>query len=166
MSKKILITDTLFITDSHIEQLEDSGFEVERFDKPNATEEELFKLLQGKVGYILGGIEKVTNKVIDSTDQLKAISFTGSDWKALITGWEKAKDKGIKISNAPGANSPAVAEFAVTMALAMQRNLFELGRTGNVNFQTTETLQNKVIGVIGAGHIGSKIIKMLSPFSP
>jgi phosphoglycerate dehydrogenase-like enzyme len=94
------------------------------------------------------------------------ISFNGADWQALITGWEKAKEKGIKISNAPGANSPAVAELAMTMTLAMQRNIFELGRTGDVGFETTNTLQNATVGVIGTGHIGSKIIKMLAAFAP
>jgi len=129
MKGKVLITDTLFIGDEHVKQIEDAGYEVERLDKPNATEDELIEALQGKVGYVLGGIEKVTDKVIESTDQLKVIAFTGADWQALITGWEKAKEKGIKISNAPGANSPAVAELALTLTLAMQRNLFELGRT-------------------------------------
>lgn len=36
--------------------------------KANATEDELIEALQGKVGYILGGIEKVTGKVIEGDD--------------------------------------------------------------------------------------------------
>lgn len=166
MKGKVLVTDTLFITDDHVKQIETAGYEVQRLEKTAATEDELIDALKGKVGYILGGIEKVTDKVIEAAKDLKVIAFTGADWQALITGWEKAKEKGIKISNAPGANSPAVAEFALTMTLAMQRNLLELGRTGEVGFQTSETLQNAQVGVIGAGHIGSKIIKMLSAFSP
>jgi len=166
MKGKILITDTLFIADEHIKRIEAAGYEVERLQKPDASEDELIAGLQGKVGYILGGIEKVTTKVIESADKLQVIAFTGADWQALITGWEKAKEKDIKISNAPGANSPAVAEFALTMTLAMQRNLFELGRTGDIGFETTNTLQNAAVGVLGSGHIGSKIIKMISTFSP
>lgn len=166
MKGKVLITDTLFMTDEHVKQIEAAGYEVERIEKADATEEELIARLQGKVGYVLGGIEKVTDKVIEAAKDLKVIAFTGADWQAFITGWEKAKEKGIKISNAPGANSPAVAEFALTMTLAMQRNLLELGRTGEAGFQTSETLQNAQVGVIGAGHIGSKIIKMLYAFSP
>jgi phosphoglycerate dehydrogenase-like enzyme len=166
MKGKVLITDTLFIADEHVRQIESAGYAVERLDKPNATEDELIEAVRGKVGYVLGGIEKVTDKVIEAADQLKVIAFTGADWRALITGWEKAKEKGIKISNAPGANSPAVAELALTMTLAVQRNLLELGRTGDVQFQTTNTLQNATVGVIGAGYIGSKIIKMLNPFAP
>ena len=166
MKGKILVTDTLFIADEHVNQIQAAGYEVERLEKANASEDELIAALHGKVGYVLGGIEKVTDKVIEAADQLKVIAFTGADWQALIAGWEKAKEKAIKISNAPGANSPAVAELAITLTLAMQRNLFELGRTGDVGFQTTSTLQNAEVGVIGAGHIGSKIIKMVESFSP
>jgi len=163
---KVLVTDTLFITDEHVKRIEAAGYEVERLEKANATEDELIAALEGKVGYILGGIEKVTDKVIESAKQLKVIAFTGADWQALITGWQKAKEKGIKISNAPGANSPAVAEFSLALALLMQRNLLELGRTGDKTFQTSETLHNSNIGVIGAGKIGSRIIKMVSTFAP
>jgi phosphoglycerate dehydrogenase-like enzyme len=166
MKDKILVTDTLFIADEHVKQLEDAGYEVERLEKADATEDELIEALKDKTGYILGGIEKVTDRVLESTDTLKAISFTGADWKALITGWETAKKKGIMITNAPGANAPAVAEFAIGMTLLMQRNMLEIGRTGDVQFQTTPTLHNAVVGVIGAGHIGSRIIKSLATSHP
>lgn len=166
MKGKILVTDRLFITDTHVKQIEDAGYEVERLEKANASEDELIEALQGKVGYILGGVEKVTDKVIEAASELKVIAFTGADWQALITGWEKAKAKGIKISNAPGANSPAVAEFSLALALLMQRNLLEIGRTGNKTFQTTNTLHNAEIGVIGAGKIGSRIIQMVNTFAP
>ncbi len=166
MKGKILVTDTLFIGDKHVERIENAGYEVERLAKANATEDELIDALQGKVGYILGGIEKVTDKVIRSCPDLKAIAFTGADWQAIIPGWQVAKEKGIKITNAPGANSPAVAEFSIALALLMQRNLFEIGRNGDVSFQTTKTLHNAVIGVIGAGKIGSRIIKSAQSFSP
>lgn len=166
MKGKVLVTDTLFISDEHVKQIEDAGYEVQRLPKANASEGELIEALQGKIGYILGGIEKVTDKVIESATDLKAIAFTGADWQAIIPGWQSAKLRGIKITNAPGANSPAVAEFSLAMALMMQRNLFDIGRTGDVKFQTTRTLHNSVIGVIGAGKIGSRIIKSAQSFSP
>ncbi len=166
MKGKILVTDTLFITEEHVKQIEAAGYEVERLEKANATEGELIEALKGKVGYILGGIEKVTDRVIEAATDLKVIAFTGADWQALITGWEKAKEKGIKISNAPGANSPAVAEFSLALALLMQRNLLELGRPGDKSFQTSETLHSAEIGVIGAGKIGSRIINIVNAFAP
>lgn len=47
MSKgRVLITDTLFIADEHVKQIEDAGYEVQRLDKTNATEDELIQALQ------------------------------------------------------------------------------------------------------------------------
>ncbi|MHB8651943.1 MAG: hypothetical protein ACYC8S_02295 [Minisyncoccota bacterium] len=85
MSKTILVTDSLFVFPEHEKVLRDAGYEIERLDKPIATEEELMKAVKGKVGYILGGIEKVTNRVVEEADELKAIVFTGSDWKQFMS---------------------------------------------------------------------------------
>ncbi len=41
--------------------------------------------------------------------------------------------------------------------LAMMRNIFELGRTGTKNFQTTRSLNELTIGLIGMGKIGSNV---------
>jgi len=159
--KKILITDTLFIFPEHKQKLRDAGFELERLPKSNATEEELIEALQGVHGYILGGIEKVTDKVIESASELEAVCFTGSDWRYFISGHKKALEKGIKITNCPGANSGAVAEYTLTLILAMTRGIFDLGRTGNVGYKTTSSVLNSKIGIIGMGIIGEKVTRML-----
>lgn len=99
----------------------------------------------------------MTEKIIDSADELKAIVFTGSDWKAFIPGHESASKKNISIANAPGANSYAVGEYALTLMLAMMRNIFELGRTGTKDFQTTHSLSELTVGIIGMGKIGTKV---------
>ncbi|MFM2330965.1 MAG: hypothetical protein RLZZ26_472 [Candidatus Parcubacteria bacterium] len=157
MKEKILITDSLFIFPEHEKQLTDAGYEIERLDKPEATEEELIEAIKGKVGYILGGVEKVTDKVIEAADALKAIVFTGSDWKAFVTGHENATRKGVSIANTPGANSYAVGEYAMTLMFAMLRNIFELGRTGTKKFETTHSLNELTVGIIGMGKVGSRV---------
>lgn len=91
MKGKILITDNLFIFSEHEEQLKNTGYEIERLNKPQATEEELTEAIKGKVGYILGGIEKVTDKVIDAAEQLKVIVFTGSDWRQFIPAHQDSR---------------------------------------------------------------------------
>ncbi|MES2215775.1 MAG: NAD(P)-dependent oxidoreductase, partial [Patescibacteria group bacterium] len=157
MKGKILITDNLFIFKEHEDKLRSAGFEIERLDKPQATEEELITAIKGKVGYIMGGIEKVTNKIIEVADELKAIAFTGSDWKAFIPGHEAAAKKGIAIANAPGSNSYAVSEYAMTLMFAMLRNIFEMGRTGTKKFQTTHSLNELTVGIIGMGKVGTRL---------
>lgn len=156
-----LITDSLFIFPEHEKQLMGAGYEIERLDTPVATEEQLVLAVKGKVGYILGGIEKITDKVIDAADQLKAIIFTGADWINFIPGHKRATERGIAIANTPGANAYAVAEYTIMLILAMTRNIFELGKTGSVKFQTTRSLKQLSVGIIGMGNIGSRVARIL-----
>lgn len=162
--KQILITDSLFIFPEHEQKLRDAGFEITRLDKPKATEEELVEAVKGKHGYILGGIEQITDKVIASTDVLEAISFTGSDWRHFIPGHESATKKGIAIANCPGVNAAAVAEYTMSLMLAMTRELFDLGRTGTKTFKTTKSLQGSTVGIVGMGHIGERVARILKTF--
>ena len=163
---KILITDSLFIHQEHEEKLREAGFEIERLDKPEATEEELIKAIKGKDGYILCGIETLTNKIIDEADNLKVIVFTGIGYKDFIPNYEYVTSKGISIANTPDAPTHAVAEWSVAMALAMNRNIFDLGRSGQRKFITTKGIENQHIGIIGLGRIGKEIAKMVQAFRP
>lgn len=163
---KILITDSLFISRKWESKLAEAGYEIERLDKVEATEEELCQAIVGKTAYILGGLEKVTKKVIDSADKLKVIAFTGIGYHDFIPAHEYATQKGIAITSVPDGPTHAVAEWAISVALAMTRNLFELGRTGDKSFLTTTGLEGQTIGILGLGRIGTEIAKMLQPFKP
>ncbi|OGK19178.1 hypothetical protein A3G67_00240 [Candidatus Roizmanbacteria bacterium RIFCSPLOWO2_12_FULL_40_12] len=161
MKPKILITDSLFIFEEHEKRLRDAGFEVERLDKPKASEEELIKAVKDKDGYILGGIEKVTEPVINAANKLKGIVFSGSDWAGFVPAHELATKKGIAIANAPGANSTSVAEYTITLIFMMLRRALELGSTGDKTFMTTQSVSDVKIGIVGLGRIGTKVAKML-----
>jgi phosphoglycerate dehydrogenase-like enzyme len=162
MKGKILITDSLFIYPEHEKLLTDAGYEIERLDKPMASEGELVAAVKGKVGYILGGVEKITDTVVDAADKLKAIVFTGADWRSFIPGSGRATERSIAIASTPGANTYAVAEYALTIILAMTRHLFELGRTGEKKFQTTHSLNDLTVGIVGMGHIGTRMAAILN----
>jgi phosphoglycerate dehydrogenase-like enzyme len=162
MNGKILVTDTLFIYDNHIRSLEGAGYHVVRVEKPDLSEQELSKAIKGKVGYILGGTEYVTEKVIDSADKLKAIVFTGTGFKGHIPAWEYALEKGIQIGTTPYANVYEVAEWALAATLAMQRNLFDLSIHGKTTFHTITSLPDLKVGIIGLGHIGNQYAQMIS----
>ncbi len=159
MGKEILITDSLFIDKNNEKQLEEAGFSFTRLDKPEATEEELVEMIKGKHGYILGGIEKVTANVISAGNSLEAIVFTGAGYKEFIPAWQEATKRGIAIANTPGGNSASVAEYTTTLMLAMLRNIFELGRTGTKKFETTPSMRDTVVGIIGMGNVGKAVVK-------
>jgi phosphoglycerate dehydrogenase-like enzyme len=162
----ILITDSLFIAREHEQELADAGYDIERLDVPQPTEEQLVEAIKGKVGYILGGTERLTDNVINAADTLKAIVFTGIGYKDFIPNYEYVTSKGIAIANTPDAPTYAVAEWAITMALAMNRNIFDLGRKGEKKFLTSKGIEGQRVGIIGLGRIGKQIASMISVFRP
>lgn len=159
--KEILITDSLFMFDEHVKQFEAAGHKVERLDKPMASEAELIKAVKGKAAYILGGVERVSEKVLEAADELEVITFTGADWQGYIPGHKIATKRGIAITNTPGANAYAVAEYSITLILVMIRRVLELGVTGDKSFMTTQSLKDMNIGVVGMGNIGERTARML-----
>jgi D-3-phosphoglycerate dehydrogenase len=166
MTKKLLVTDSFFITNNQIDDLRVFGYEIVHLDKPQATEDELIEAIQGVSVYILGGIEQVSQPIIDAADKLEAIVFPGVDYDKFMPAADYAKSKGIEIFNAPGGNAIAVAEFAFGTALLMQRRLVEISRVGDVNGASTGSIEGSIVGVIGAGNIGQKLIEVVQPFHP
>jgi D-3-phosphoglycerate dehydrogenase len=166
MRKRILVTDTVFIKDEHVKQLEQQGYAVERLAKSKASEDELREWIKGKHGYILGGIERVTEPVVAAADQLQAIAFTGSGYTEYIPAYEAATRKGIAISAAIGLNAQSVAEYTLLLILTMVRNLPLLTTppspdSKNKNdFYTATELGALTLGVIGFGHVGSRVSKL------
>jgi D-3-phosphoglycerate dehydrogenase / 2-oxoglutarate reductase len=166
MKPKVLVTDSLFIFPEHEQQLKDAGYEVVRLDKPDASEDELCEAVQGKVGYILGGIEKVTDKVIAAANDLKAIAVTATGYQYFIPGWQKATEKGIAIANVPDGPTQAVAEWSLAAALAMNRGLFDLSSPNGKTFLTTSGLADQTLGIIALGRIGGRIAELTQSFRP
>jgi len=160
MKDEILVTDSLFIFEEHVQQIENAGYEVVRLDEPCASEDTLIEAIKGKAGYILGGIEEVTDRVIEAADQLKVISFTGAGYTEFVPGHAKAKEKGIAITAAKGANAAAVAEFTVALVLMSTRRISELTNPDGAKFLTTKGASESTLGVIGYGDIGRRVAKM------
>ena len=160
--KTILITDSLFIFTEHEQQLRDAGYEIVRVEKPDMSEDEICEAIKDKSGYILGGIEYVTDKVIDAGTELKAIVFTGTGFKGHIPGWKHAQEKGIHIGTTPYANVYEVSEWALAATLAMQRDLFDLGPQGKTKFHTITSLPDLKVGILGLGHIGNQYADMIN----
>ena len=163
--RKILVTDSLFIFDEHVAQLREAGFEVTRLDKVQATEDELCAAIAGCDGYILGGIEQVTERVLAAAPDLKAIAFTGANYAAHIPAHEAATRRGIAITNCPGANATAVAEFTLALILSMVRQLPQLTRPGGKSFAIAPEFAELKVGVVGFGHIGRLVADKLRALS-
>jgi len=162
MKSKILVTHTLMVKERHEQQLRDAGFEVFRHKELETTEDELCKLVSNVDGYILGGLEKVTQKVIDSGKKLRAICTTAASWKSFIPAYEYATQKGIALVSALGANSQSVAEFTVALIHDRIRNISYLSSNGQGQNYTARNFRGLTLGLIGVGKVGNKVGRILN----
>jgi D-lactate dehydrogenase len=110
---------------------------------------------------------QIDERVINKLPKLKFIATmsTGFDHIDLNT----CKAKNIKVSNVPVYGDNTVAEHTFALILALTRKLPEsIERTRQGNF-TLEGLQgmdlkDKTIGIIGLGHIGTKVAEIANGF--
>jgi len=110
----------------------------------------------------------VDKAVIEALPNLKLIATrsTGFDHIDLDT----CKEKGIRVVNVPGYGDPTVAEHAFSLILNLTRKTFQgidrIKETGTFSFDGLRgiDLNEKTIGVIGAGRIGRSLIKMAKGF--
>lgn len=163
MSNKILITDETFILPEHEAALRAAGYtDLVRVREAAASEETLCEAIKGAAGYILGGIEEVSARVIAAgAPTLRVIAFTGSGYREFIPDHAEATARGIKITNAPGANASAVAEFTISLILSMVRRLPDFNRPGGVGYWTAPDFEDLTVAVIGYGEIGRRVARML-----
>ena len=111
---------------------------------------------------------RISEDEINSSSSLKVIfvPFTGLNNFPL----DLIKQENIILSNTH-ANAPYVAEHAVAMALALLGNInlfhndLKQGKWNRDNKQGLWTsFRNKNVGILGLGHIGGNIAKILKPF--
>lgn len=109
----------------------------------------------------------ITKKIIDKLPKLKLIvtMSTGYDHVDL----KAAKKRKIPVCNVPSYGENTVAEHAFGLILALTRKLFpavKRVKEGVYDYHGLRgmDLEGKTVGVVGAGHIGMHLIKMLGGF--
>lgn len=108
----------------------------------------------------------LTGQVIESCPNLKYIdvAFTGVDHVDL----NAARARGVKVSNAAGYSTQAVAELTVCMMLSLLRNVPQVEARCRAG-QTKDglvgcELGGKTVGIVGAGAIGMRVAELCRAF--
>lgn len=114
-------------------------------------------------------IFKAPEAVIARNPNLKMIMRWGAGFDSVDV--EAAGKRGILVTNTPGANADAVSELAVLLMLAVGRKLLchttclRKGVWSKNNFiNSSFTLVNKTVGILGAGNIGRKVAQRVQAF--
>lgn len=133
------------------------------FGRP-LTAPELISRIADIDGFI-AGVDEVNADVIQAADRLKVISRYGTGTDRVDI--RAATQKGIVVTNTPGANAAAVAELTIGLMLALARNLCRANRAmrrGEWPRYTGLGFREKTIGLVGLGFIGREVCRRLHAF--
>jgi len=126
--------------------------------------EQLQALLPGMDGYI-AGLDCIDRAAIQCANNLRIIARYGVGIDSVDLA--AARERGIIVTNTPGANAVSVAELAVGMMLALARNLVtatQATKAGQWPRLNGVSLENKTVGILGFGSIGKNVAKRLCGF--
>ncbi len=165
---KIVLLESLGIHDnllaSYVKPLREKGYEFAAYERSDNLDVQIEEAKDADILIIANMPLKA--EVINACPKLKYIdvAFTGVDHVAL----DAARAKGIKVSNASGYSTVAVAELTIAMILGLLRYVPQIDkacRTGGTKagFIGSE-LAGKIVGLIGTGAIGYRVAELVHAF--
>src|SRR5438477_8697409 len=156
MPPKVLISDAL--SPAAVQIFKDRGVEVDFQPKLGADKEKLTEIVGNYDGLAIRSATKVTPKILERAKNLRVIGRAGIGVDNVDI--PAATAKGIIVMNTPFGNSITTAEHAVTLMLALARQIpqadasTQAGKWEKNRFMGVE-ITGKTLGVIGCGNIGS-----------
>ena len=163
----IVVTSTAFSKDVYLRDrlLERFSRSVFNPTGQRLTRQQLKEFLADADGAIVG-LDVIDEEVLSSCRRLKIVSKYGVGLDNLD---RHACDKhGVAIGWTGGVNRLSVAEQTLCFMIALCRNLYQtscLLKSGQWVINGGWQLTGKTIGIIGVGHIGKELIRLLAPFN-
>lgn len=153
---KVLISDAL--SPAAIQIFKDRGVEVDFQPALGKDKDKLAEIIGNYDGLAIRSATKVTPKILEKANNLKVIGRAGIGVDNVDIPASTAK--GIIVMNTPFGNSITTAEHAISLMLALARQIPEADRSTQAGkweknkFMGVE-ITGKTLGVIGCGNIGS-----------
>lgn len=156
MAPKVLISDAL--SDAAVQIFKDRGIDTVFQPKLGPDKDKLAETIGEFDGLAIRSATKVTAKLLERASKLKVVGRAGIGVDNVDI--PAATAKGVIVMNTPFGNSITTAEHAITMMLALAREIpqadasTQAGKWEKNRFMGVE-ITNKTLGVIGCGNIGS-----------
>ena len=153
---RVLISDEL--SPAAVQIFKDRGVDVAFEPNLGKDKDKLAKMIAGFDGLAIRSATKVTDKLLAAADGLKVIGRAGIGVDNVDI--KAATARGIIVMNTPFGNSITTAEHAISMMMALARQIPEADRSTQAGkwekskFLGVE-LYSKTLGVIGCGNIGA-----------
>src|SRR6201999_4040810 len=159
MAPRVLISDAL--SPAAVAIFKERGVEVDFQPDLGKDKEKLAAIIGNYDGLAIRSATKVTAKILEKAANLKVIGRAGIGVDNVDI--PAATAKGIIVMNTPFGNSITTAEHAISLMLALARQIPEAdistraGKWEKNKFMGVE-ITGKTLGVIGAGNIGSIVV--------
>ena len=154
---KVLISDNLHAAGIAVLEAQPN---IEVVNRPGLTPAELKEAIKDADALVIRSGTKVTAELIAAAPRLKVVGRAGTGLDNVDI--PAASKRGIVVMNTPGGNTITTAEHALSLMMALARNIPQAaqsmrnGKWEKKKFQGTELL-NKTLGIIGMGRIGSVV---------
>ena len=151
---RVLISDDL--SPAAVQIFQDRGVAVDV--KSGLSKDELQAIIGDYDGLAIRSATKVTEKLLASAERLKVVGRAGIGVDNVDI--KAATAKGIIVMNTPFGNSITTAEHAITLMLALARQIptadrsTQAGKWEKSKFMGVE-ITAKTLGIIGCGNIGA-----------
>src|ERR1700755_3031097 len=153
---KVLISDAL--SPAAVQIFKDRGVEVDFQPELGKDKEKLAEIIGNYDGLAIRSATKATAKILEKATRLKGIGRGGI--RLHNVDIPAATAKGIIVMNTPFGNSITTAEHAITLMLALAREIPQAdaspqaGKWEKNRFMGVE-ITGKLLGIVGCGNIGS-----------
>ena len=163
------LTEQLF-TEEALARMGELGQVVINPGRKRPTVEETIELIRGARACVTSwGCQPMTDEILDAAPDLGIIVYAAGSVKPIVTDtvWER----GITVTSSAAMIAVNVAEMTVGCLILGLKNVWGLSRVARSSgwreereFARSRVLNQATIGVIGAGHIGRKVLEYLRPF--
>jgi D-3-phosphoglycerate dehydrogenase len=161
---QVLIVANRFseVSSAPVDRLRAAGFEVvEQCYELGALKDDVFiGLIRNAAAVICSAMDRVTPAIMDAAPGLKVVATRGVGYQGIDL--EAATERGILVTNTPGANADGVADMAMGFILSLARQIPRLDRfmhQGQWARVRSGDVYGQTLGLIGLGMIGKKVVK-------
>src|SRR5271157_1796086 len=154
---KVLISDNLNAAGVAVLEAQPN---IEVINRPGMKPEELKEVIKDVDALVIRSATKVTAELLNAAPRLKVVGRAGTGLDNVDI--PEASKHGVVVMNTPGGNTITTAEHALSLMMALARNIPQAaqsmrdGKWEKKKFQGTE-LFNKTLGIIGMGRIGTVV---------
>lgn len=164
---KVLVTPRSFGKENPalFTRLEKAGLDIVRNETGAVLDEQTMATLLAPCEGLIVGIDPVNKGVLDAGPKLRAISKYGVGLDNIDL--EECRKRNIKVSRTIGANSNAVADYAMALMLGVARRVALIDRRcreHDFRKVTSLDMHGKTLGIIGLGAIGKCVARRAKGF--